>query len=45
MNAMTIRKLFAPVTRALIEDANITNGEKVLDVAGGAGEAPLTLRK
>ncbi len=32
----TIRTMFAPVTRALIEDAGITKGQSVLDVAGGA---------
>lgn len=42
-HANTIRTIFAPVTRALIEDANIMEGEAVLDVAGGAGEPSLTI--
>lgn len=41
----TIRKMFAPVTAALIEDARITEGQSVLDVAGGAGEPTLTIAK
>ncbi len=39
----TIRQMFAPVTRALIEDARIVPGDFVLDVAGGAGEPSLTI--
>jgi ubiquinone/menaquinone biosynthesis C-methylase UbiE len=35
--------MFAPVTRALIEDAGISEGDKVLDVAGGPGEPSLTI--
>ena len=35
--------MFAPVTQALIEDAQIIEGETVLDVAGGAGEPSLTI--
>jgi len=42
-HADTIRAMFAPVTQALIEDAQIREGEKVLDVAGGAGEPSLTI--
>lgn len=42
-HADTIRTMFAPVTQALIEDAQIMEGEKVLDVAGGAGEPSLTI--
>lgn len=38
-----IREMFAPVTRALIEDAAIVEGQSVLDVAGGAGEPSLTI--
>ena len=39
----TIRSMFAPLTRALIEEAHITQGQSVLDVAGGAGEPSLTI--
>ncbi|HYN25800.1 MAG TPA: class I SAM-dependent methyltransferase [Pyrinomonadaceae bacterium] len=42
-HAQTIRLMFAPVTRALIEDAHIRQGYKVLDVAGGPGEPSLTI--
>jgi SAM-dependent methyltransferase len=39
----TIREMFAPLTRALIEDAGIVEGQSVLDVAGGPGEPSLTI--
>lgn len=39
----TIHKMFAPLTRALIERAGIREGDMVLDVAGGAGEPSLTI--
>jgi SAM-dependent methyltransferase len=39
----TIRQMFAPLTRALVEDVGIIQGEAVLDVAGGAGEPSLTI--
>ncbi len=39
----TIRSMFAPVTGALIKDARITEGDKVLDVAAGPGEPSLTI--
>lgn len=39
----TIHKMFVPLTRALIERAEIGNGQTVLDVAGGAGEPSLTI--
>jgi ubiquinone/menaquinone biosynthesis C-methylase UbiE len=42
-HAQTIRKMFAPVTRALIEEADIIEGHNVLDVAGGPGEPSLTI--
>jgi ubiquinone/menaquinone biosynthesis C-methylase UbiE len=42
-HAKTIRLMFAPVTQALIEDARISKGHKVLDVAGGPGEPSLTM--
>ena len=38
-----IREMFAPVTRALIEDARIASGSSVLDVATGPGEPALTI--
>ena len=39
----TIRMMFAPLTRALIEQARIVQGQWILDVAGGAGEPSLTI--
>lgn len=39
----TIRTMFAPLTRVLIEQAGIVQGQTVLDVAGGAGEPSLTI--
>jgi ubiquinone/menaquinone biosynthesis C-methylase UbiE len=42
-HADTIRTMFSPVTQALIEGAQITEGDDVLDVAGGAGEPSLTI--
>lgn len=42
-HAPTIRSMFAPLTRALIEEAGIDRGQKVLDVAGGPGEPSLTI--
>lgn len=42
-HADTIRTMFGPITRALIEDSDITEGDAVLDVAGGAGEPSLTI--
>lgn len=38
-----IREMFAPVTQALIDDAEITEGLTVLDVATGPGEPALTI--
>lgn len=35
--------MFAPLTQALIEHAGIVPGQKILDVAGGAGEPSLTI--
>lgn len=37
----TIRQMFAPVTQALVEDAQIAGGHTVLDVATGPGEPAL----
>jgi len=42
-HAQIIRIMFSPVTRALIEEARIREGNKVLDVAGGPGEPSLTI--
>ena len=42
-HSATIRQMFAPLTRALIEDAAIAQGHSVLDVAGGPGEPSLTI--
>ncbi len=42
-HAPTIRTIFAPLTRALIAEAGIGPGQRVLDVAGGAGEPSLSI--
>ena len=42
-HAATLRTIFAPVTRALIKEAGIVVGQKVLDVAAGTGEPSLTI--
>jgi ubiquinone/menaquinone biosynthesis C-methylase UbiE len=42
-HAKIIRAMFAPVTKALIEEADIVEGDTVLDVAGGPGEPSLTI--
>src|ERR671937_857290 len=42
-HAATLRTIFAPVTRALIEEAGIAAGQDVLDVAAGAGEPSITI--
>jgi SAM-dependent methyltransferase len=39
----TIEKLFAPATMALIQKAEITKGDKILDLAGGMGEPSLSI--
>jgi ubiquinone/menaquinone biosynthesis C-methylase UbiE len=39
----TIRTMLAPLTEALIEGGGISQGQIVLDVAGGAGEPSLTI--
>lgn len=39
----TIKEMFAPVTEALIREAGISEGDSVLDVAGGSGEPSLTI--
>ena len=42
-HADTIRTMFGPITQALMEGAEIVEGDAVLDVAGGAGEPSLTI--
>jgi ubiquinone/menaquinone biosynthesis C-methylase UbiE len=39
----TLCAMFAPLTQALIEQANIGPGQNVLDIAGGSGEPGLTI--
>jgi SAM-dependent methyltransferase len=38
-----IQTMFRPVTEALIKEADLMEGEAVLDVAGGSGEPSLTI--
>jgi ubiquinone/menaquinone biosynthesis C-methylase UbiE len=38
-----IEKMYAPLSRALIEEANIGPGQAVLDVGGGSGEPSFTI--
>jgi ubiquinone/menaquinone biosynthesis C-methylase UbiE len=38
-----IRGMFVPITQALVEDAKITSGQFVLDVATGPGEPALSI--
>src|SRR6266705_2364374 len=38
-----ITRMFAPLTSALVEEARITIGQKVLDIGGGSGEPSLTI--
>ena len=38
-----IEKMYAALSRALIEDAHISSGQVVLDVGGGSGEPSLTI--
>ena len=44
-HAATLRAMFAPITEALIEAADIKAGQRVLDIAGGAGEPSLTIAR
>ena len=37
-HSATIRRMFAPLTAALVAEAGIVQGQSVLDVAGGPGE-------
>lgn len=38
-----IAQMFAPLTSALVEEARIGIGDKVLDIGGGSGEPSLTI--
>jgi len=38
-----IAQMFAPLTAALIQDAQIETSQKVLDIGGGSGEPSLTI--
>jgi ubiquinone/menaquinone biosynthesis C-methylase UbiE len=42
-HSATISTMFTPLTNALIEEAGISAGQSVLDVAGGPGEPSLTI--
>jgi ubiquinone/menaquinone biosynthesis C-methylase UbiE len=42
-HSATIRTMFTPLTKSLIQETGITTGQSVLDVAGGAGEPSLTI--
>src|SRR5215813_6442153 len=42
-HAATIKTMFTPVTVALMNEAGIKRGSKVLDVAGGPGEPSLSI--
>ena len=37
--------MFAPLTSALVEEAQIGIGQKVLDIGGGSGEPSLTISR
>ncbi len=39
----TLRQMFAPITRAMIEVSGIAEGEHVLDIAGGVGEPAFSI--
>jgi ubiquinone/menaquinone biosynthesis C-methylase UbiE len=41
----TIEQMFAPLSRALIEEARIGPGQTVLDVGGGSGEPSFTIAR
>src|ERR1700758_1098994 len=38
-----IRQMFAPITVALVEDAQVASGQTVLDIATGPGEPALSV--
>jgi ubiquinone/menaquinone biosynthesis C-methylase UbiE len=39
----TIEEMFSPATKALIQKAEITSGDEILDVAGGMGEPSFSI--
>src|SRR5262245_33047115 len=39
----TIEQMFSPATQALIQKAQIRNGDQILDVAGGMGEPSFSI--
>ena len=41
----TIRGMFAPITEALVQEAQIERGQSVLDVATGTGEPGLSVAR
>jgi ubiquinone/menaquinone biosynthesis C-methylase UbiE len=41
----TIERMFAPITRAMLEDTRFEPNQLVLDVAGGTGEPSLTIAR
>jgi ubiquinone/menaquinone biosynthesis C-methylase UbiE len=43
LHSDTIRTMFVPLTQALIEEAEISEGDRVLDIAAGPGEPTLTI--
>src|SRR5437870_3535494 len=44
-NRDIIRRMFAPITEALIKDAHISPGDSVLDIGTGPGEPALTVAR
>jgi len=44
-NSETIHQMLAPITTSMMEEAGISSGHAVLDVAGGAGEPSLTIAR
>jgi ubiquinone/menaquinone biosynthesis C-methylase UbiE len=44
-HAEMVRKMFAPLTAALLQEAGIHEGQSILDVAGGTGEPSLTIAR
>jgi len=43
MHADTVRSMFEPITRVLIDAAGVSRGQTVLDVAGGTGEPSINI--
>ena len=44
-NSDIIHQMLAPITTSMMEEAGISSGDSVLDVAGGAGEPSLTIAR